>query len=251
MSATGMRVGGYMPFTWPQFWNALGDLAAWTFGLAGFPTWTLLLVAGVAVAWVALSPPRWLGACARLYTILILGIPLAAALFHPANTGFARYFLCSSVGMLLLASEWVARLFSGSPVARASGSAALAIILLFSLWQDRALAQIERGHPDKIVQLMREASPSGGRLALETDRLEATTKVAATRADYRLDLVRGCAQADFLVSSEPRRLADRGPLVHCGVTMDPIGFGWGTAITGDRWILYRAGPMRHLQLASR
>lgn len=240
LSQTGMRVGGYMAFSWAEYGEALRALAGWTFGLTALNGWLALLIIAGAVLLITLKPPPWLEERARLYAILILGVPAALALIHAPNTGFARYFLCSALGLLLLAAQWLSRLMSGSIAARVGAAAVLGCVFVLSVWQDAALAIIARGHPEEIVQLMRRQSPGGARLALETPRLEAVTRIAAAQSDYRLQVVDGCAPADFLVTSEPARLAAPGPLRRCGVTMVPVGRGWGTALTGDRWILYRA-----------
>jgi hypothetical protein len=251
MSPNGMRVGGYVPFAWRDYGEALGELARWTFGATELPAWIVLFASAVIALVLALRPPRWLGARARLFAILILGVPLCVAIIHPPNTGFARYFLCSAMGLLLVVSECIGRMFAKNIIARVAAAAGLGALLMSSLWQDAALVRTERGHPDQIVQLMQQRSPAGGRLAIETLRLEAVTRVAAIRTGYPLELINGCAPAEFAVSSEPKRLADRGPLVRCGVTMRPIGSGSGTALTGDSWILYHADKPASSQLASR
>lgn len=251
ISPDGMRVGGYVPFDWRDYGAALGELARWTLGTTELPGWIALLASAAIALVLALRPPQWLGSRARLFAILILGVPLGAAIVHLPNTGFARYFLCSAIGLLLFVSEGIGRMFAKSIVARGAAAAVMGALLMSSLWQDMALVRIERGHPDQIVQLMQERSPAGARLSIETARLEAVTRVAALREGYPLQLTSGCAPAEFAVSSEPKRLADRGPFVRCGVMMRPIGSGSGTALTGDRWILYYADKTPALQLASR
>jgi hypothetical protein len=251
MSPSGMRVGGYVPFSWEDLFRALGDLSAWTFGFTMVPAELPLGAVALMTALVAVRPPKWLGTRSLLYPILILGVPLAIAVVHSGNVGFARYFLCSAIGLLLLASEWIARELEKSSSRRAGTVAVLGTILLTSLWEDSLLIRLDRGHPDEIVRLMRQRSLEGSRVALETPRLEAVTKVAAIQAAYRVNLVRGCAQADFVISSEPRHLASSGPLARCGVTMRPVGSGSGTALSGDRWILYAANRGPPLNIASR
>jgi hypothetical protein len=250
-SPGGMRVGGYIPFHWSDYREALTNLATWTLGITELPGWIALLASALIAIALALWPPGWLGTRARLYVVLILGVPLGVVLCRAPNTEFARYFLCSAIGLLLVISEWFGRMFAKDGARRAVAATALGVILFSSLWQDAALLRIERGHPDQIVQLMQQRSPAGGTLAVETARLEAVTRVAAYRADFPLDLVGGCAPAQFAVSSEPKRLGNRGPLVRCGVTMRPIGTASGTALTGDRWVLYQADKPTVFQLANR
>ncbi len=251
MSPGGMRVGGYVPFDWRDYREALGDLAGWTLGMTELPGWIALLASALIAMVLALRPPRWLESHARLYAVLILGVPLGVALCQAPNTGFARYFLCSAIGLLLVISEWAGRMFAKTGMSRAIAATALGLILLPSLWQDAELLRVERGHPDQIIELMQQRSPAGGSLAIESARLEAVTRVAAYRAGFPLDLVSGCAPAEFAVSSEPRRLANRSPLMRCGVIMHPIGSASGTALTGDSWTLYQVDKHAIVQLASR
>ena len=251
ISPNGMRVGGYLPFDWRDYGEALGELARWSLGTTELPGWVALLASAAIALLLALRPPRWIGTRARLFATLILGVPFAVAIIHLPNTGFARYFLCSTIGLLLCVSEFIGRMLAKNTLARGAAAAGLAALVMSSLWQDAALVRIERGHPDQIVELMQQRSPAGSRLSIETLRLEAVARVAALREAYPLELISGCAPAEFAVSSEPRRLADRGPFVRCGVIMRPIGSGSGTALTGDRWILYYADKSRALRLASR
>ena len=60
-----------------------------------------------------LAPAGWLGSRARLYALLILGVPVAVALLHPGNAAFARYYLSSALGLLLLVAEWIGRGLAG------------------------------------------------------------------------------------------------------------------------------------------
>ena len=109
-SPTGMQLGGYLPFSWREFAAALNDMTGWTAGLE--PAARLDRAAGIGArprCGSALRPPKWLGGRARLYAILILGVPLGAALVQSGNSGFARYYLASAIGLLLLGAEWIAR----------------------------------------------------------------------------------------------------------------------------------------------
>ena len=105
-SPTGMQLGGYIPFTWREFFAGLNDMTGWTAGLerparlgrAG-------AVGGSGVVDRRFGRRNGSVARARLYAILILGVPLGAALVQSGNSGFARYYLASAIGLLLLESR--------------------------------------------------------------------------------------------------------------------------------------------------
>lgn len=238
LSPTGMRVGGYLPFDWTDYGLALDDLSGWTVGVSAFAPWIgplLLAALAVSIAW---RPPRWLGSRGRLYAMLILGLPVAVALLRPGNAGFARYYLSSALGLLLLASAFIGHGLARPGTVRALAGSAAAAIVLVSLWHDSELLKAERGHPDAAVQMIAHASPAGARVALDPWRLEAITAVAAVRADYPLKIVGGCAPADFIVAAQPRFAAPKPAIVRCGVTMRALSSDVGTPLTGDRWTVY-------------
>ena len=237
-SPTGMRMGGYLPFRWSDYGVALDDLSAWTLGVSAFVPWLGPVLLAAVAALVALRPPAWLGARGRLYAILILGVPLAIGLVHPGNAGFPRYYLCSVLGLLLLASEWIGRGLVARGSLRALSAAALVTVLLVSLWHDSDLLEARRGRPDEAVALMALRSPLGARVSLDTPRFEAMLTVAAARAGYSLAIVNGCAPAEFAVAYRDRFAPAPTALVHCGIRMRALGSEVGTPLTGDRWILF-------------
>ena len=53
--------------------------------------------------WIAVRPPKWVGRWRWLLPLLILSVPLGVALTQSGNSEFARYYLSSAVGVLLLA----------------------------------------------------------------------------------------------------------------------------------------------------
>jgi hypothetical protein len=247
-SPTGMRIGGYLPFGWDGYGVALDDLAGWTLGVSGIAPWMgPALLAAVAAA-IAFRPPAWLGSQGRLYAILMLGVPLGVGLLHPGNAAFARYYLSSALGLLLLASEWIGRGLGAKGTPRAVSATALATILLVSLWHDSDLVQAKRGRPDETVQIMARTAPRGARVAIDRHGFEGMLTLAAARAGYALDIVDGCAPARFVIAGQGRFGPAPDRLVHCGVQMRALGSEKGTPLSGDSWILYgaeglqRAGP---------
>ena len=237
-SPTGMRLGGYVPFDWPDYGLALDDLAGWTLGVSGIARWLgPLLIAGAA-ALLAWRPPAWLGSRARLYALLILGVPVAVALVHPGNAAFSRYYLSSALGLLLLAAEWIGRGLATQGALRMVATTALATALFVALRHDRDLIQSEHGHPEQAVALIARQTPQGARVALEPERLQGIVATAAAETGYNIEIVDGCASAGFVLASRLRFARPPKTLVRCGVAMRAIGAGSGTALTGDYWVLY-------------
>ena len=246
-SPTGMRLGGYTPFEWSGYSIALDDLSGSTIGLSTAVPWLVPLLIGLAAGALAIRPPQWLGARGRLYSLLILGVPAAAALLQPGNAQFARYYLCSAVGLLLLAAELIGRGLARAGGPRVAAASALSAIVVVGLWHNSQLVSSQRGRPDGVVQILAQRSPAGARVALDPWRLQGMMRIAATRAGYPLEIADGCAPAEFLVTAQ-RLTAAPAEVVRCGTPMRAIGSAVGTPLTGDRWTLYRvqrlqtAGP---------
>jgi hypothetical protein len=237
-SPTGMQLGGYVPFEWAGFLGALDSLTQGTIGLSGPAPWLGPLVIGMAAAVTAVRPPPWLGARGRLYAILILGVPLGVALLHPGNSIFPRYYLCSALGLTLLVALGIGRGLSKQGAMRAVAATALAAIVLCALIQDWRLIRTQRGHPDQPVRLMATLAPGGTRVALDLPRFEGIVSVAAERAGYPVKIVEDCAPAEFFLSATTAAAPPAG-IVRCGLRMRAIASASGTALTGDRWTLYR------------
>ena len=140
LSPTGMRLGGYQPFSAPHYAAALDDLALWSTGLSAPWLWSIPLLLGAGALGIAVQRPMWLGSRALLYALLILAVPLAAAVIRPGNTEFARYYLASAIGLLLFISDWIGRGLRNRPTIRA-GAALLVVTLV-------GVEPLSRFHPD-------------------------------------------------------------------------------------------------------
>jgi hypothetical protein len=244
LSPTGMRLGGYLPFSLRGYVAALNDLDLWSAGVSAPAPWLGPLGLGVVALLIGLAEPRWLGSRARLYALLILFVPVAAATLRPGNTAFARYYLTSTVGLLLLLSHWIARGLAGRPAVRATAALLLATVVGVSLYRDSLLVAVDRGRPAASVRDMAELSPAGARLAVGQPRLEAVVAVAALRSGYRVQIADKCAPADFLLDAQLRGTETPAHLERCGVPMEAIDSSVTVPLTGDSWILYRARSLQ-------
>jgi hypothetical protein len=244
LSPTGMRLGGYLPFAAPHYAAALDDLALWSAGLAAPWPWLMPLLLGGVALWVALRRPDWLGSRARLYALLILAVPLGVALLRPGNSEFARYYLASALGLLLLMADWIGRGLAARPSVRAAAAALLLVVLGVSITGDSLLVTAGRGKPAAVVDDMAALSPAGARVAFASPRLKAVVALAAARRGYAARFAPGCVPADFLVAAQTRWALASPEVSRCGVEMQAIDSSATVPITGDSWVLYRAKPLQ-------
>lgn len=248
LSPTGMRLGGYEPFSAAHFAAALNDLGLWSIGLGTPWPWLVPLVLGVAALAIAVARPHWLGSRARLYALLIVAVPLGAGLVQAGNTSFARYYLASAVGLLLLVADWIGRGLAGRPAVRAGAAILSVAIVAVSLYRDSILISLDRGRPAAPVADMAALSPSGARIAFTQPRLKAVVAVAAERTGYAARFAGGCAPADFLLAAQLRwAAAPPATMTRCGVAMKAIDSSTTIPLTGDSWVLYQPQELAKLR----
>lgn len=245
LSPTGMRLGGYRPFSAPHYAAALDDLALWSTGLSTPWLWLTPLLLGVGALVIAVQRPKWLGSRAVLYALLILAVPLAAAIIRPGNTEFARYYLASAIGLLLFISDWIGRGLTNRPTIRAGAALLLVTLVGVGVYRDSILISVDRGRPAAALADMAALSPSGARVAFAEPRLKAVVAVTAEQTGYPARFAAGCAPADFLLAAQPR-WADAVPasVERCGIQMEAIDSSVTVPITGDSWVLYRAKSLQ-------
>ena len=245
LSTTGMRLGGYEPFSAAHYVAALDDLALWTAGLSAPLPWIVPLALGLVALAIALRRPQWLGSRARLYALLILTVPIGLAVARAGNTSFARYYLASAIGLLFLSSEWIGRGLSGRLAVRAAAASVIAVLLLSGAYRDAVIVIGERGRPSAPVMDMAAIDPAGARVAFDAPRLKAVVAVAAERTGYRARFAGGCDRADFLLASQSRWKAPLPATIHrCGIAMQAIDSSTTIPLSGDSWVLYRAGNLQ-------
>lgn len=243
-SPTGMRLGGYEPFSAQNYVAAIDDLALWSAGLGTpWPLFVPLLLAAAALL-IAARKPIWLGSSARLYALLILTVPVGLAMFRAGNSGYARYYLVSAVGLLLLMAEWIARGLAARPPVRAAAALLIVTCVGANLYRDSLLIAADRGRPGAPIRDMAALSPSGASIAFAEPRLKAVVAVAAERTGYRARFAGGCTPAEFLLLAQYRWSAAAKKVERCGVEMEAIDSSAAIPLTGDSWVLYRAKTLQ-------
>lgn len=247
LSPAGMRLGGYLPFSGRDYIAALDDLTLWSAGLEAPLPWLVPLLACAAAVLIALRRPDWLGSRALLYALLILAVPVGALVLRAGNSGFPRYYLASVVGVLLLASEWIARGLAGRAPVRAAAALLLVTVIGVGAYRDTALVQLQRGMPARPVTDMAALSPGGARVALDQRRLQSVVTVAALRRGYPVHFATGCGPADFLLAAQLRWTPTPATVDRCGVQMEAIDSSVTVPLTGESWVLYKRQSLQRLE----
>ncbi len=239
-SPTGLQVGGYTPFSLQGYATALANLTGWTAGLTFSAHWlAIVALAGVGIA-VFVRAPFAIGRRARLYGLFIIGVPLLILVERTGNAQFARYYLCSAIGLLLLGAEWIAQSVKAGRMQQALCAISCGLFLVTAAWRDGELIDLGRGQPDRAIRLMAGEAPHGARVGIDTYQLTAPMIVAAREAGYPVSLAGRCAPAEFMIVA---READSAPMAtRCGRPMRAIGWSDAPDLTGDKWVLYRAEP---------
>ena len=238
LSATGLQTGGYNPHSFHNYAVGLSNMESWAVGLT-FPLRWLAIVALVGIgAAMLVRPPAAMGPRAGLYGLLILGVPVVIFVERIGNAQFARFYLSSAIGLLLLGAEWAALAASDNRGLRALGAAAGALFLVTAFWHDEQIVELGRGQPDRAIRLMAADAPRGAAGDVGTYQLVAPVIVAAGQADYPVALTKGCAPAEFMIVARDAHSAQT--VTHCGRPMHAIGWSEATDLTGDAWVLDRA-----------
>lgn len=228
----GLTIGSSTPFSWSGLALGLSDAAQMTLGIGA---WALL-----AIPFLLVASPRAGRSDLSLWACLGLGLPLAAVLFHPANIHIARYYLPSSVALLLL----VAIRAGGLQRLRWAGWIVAIAIIIGSLLVDARLIAGQRGKPDRPVALIAAERPVGATVLLSSDRLSALIKVASAQQHARITTVGPvCVSADYLLIDVEWQ-APRRSLTHCGRAWTLIDSRPAPYRGGVGWALYRVAGLQ-------
>jgi len=236
-SPGGMQVGDYVPFSFASLVNALQVMLATTFGASSLARWSIamlalatLVVTGIAVA--QRRPMAWLAMLA------IAGLPIALATLHVANTGMPRYFLLSSVAVLLLLTDLIATALTKGP--RSKILAALALTLL-AIGMNHDIAQDiarRRGDIDAAIAGVRIEAPGGARVHVDHLQPVAPLRVAASAARYPLVLTSDCRPVQFVFVDLDDDGAATATTRRCGRVYTLRTVRRRGMLSGTDWALY-------------
>jgi hypothetical protein len=240
-SATGLQVGGYIPFAWPLFGSALGELLTLSTGIGYAAQPTIWAVMAIMAIGAMMGFTRWPMPVERkwFYAVLILTMPILVAVLHPGNSQYARYYLPAAVAILLLVGEWIGHLAIRNSISKIVASALLTLMLGLALMQNYHLIASQRGHPEQAVKAMMRNAPDGGVVTIGFERARATLAVAAKRERYPMRIMQGaCGAASFHFvtrsAGEPARATPQG----CNPAMRLVASGNAIGPSGESWSLY-------------
>ncbi len=246
-SPDGMRIGGYIPFAWSLYANALRELTSLSSGIgavAGSALASLALVAAT-IGLLATLPPRIAEHRARLYGVLIFTLPLLVMLWRPGNSQYARYYLPAALGFILLASDWIGAALDRRGIARLAGAAVLTLLVGGSLLQDRALIANRRGDGAAPVALIAKLAPQGSSVAIDLERTRAIVSVAAEARDYPLRIRQShCGNEPFRLIERERVMPSLPTLDRCGRTLVRLADADAIGPSGQSWTLYQEEPLQ-------
>ncbi|MGU3391091.1 hypothetical protein [Sphingomonas sp. M1A8_2b] len=240
-SPTGMQVGDYVAFSAPKLWDALRIMVAATLGGLVVPPAAITVVLIAIVAALAFAV-RTRDPKAVLYLAAILGLPLVLTLLRVGNTGIPRYFLLSSIALLLMLASLVAKGLASRRPIKIVALAVLAAVTFGSVRDDLVQAALRRGDTGAAISGMAAIAPRGASVLVDHLRPIATLRVAAAEARYPLRIVSDCPAAMFV----HRDLVDDAPaaqtIERCGARYQRIVVRRRAALSGVDWALYARRP---------
>ncbi|WP_380779232.1 hypothetical protein [Sphingomonas sp. R86520] len=236
-SPTGLQVGDYVGFSAASLWNALAVMVAASIGALTSPPWFVLTVMIGILACLACVLRRR-DTIGVLYLATIVGLPVALALLRVGNTGIPRYFLLSSVGILLLLAGLLADGLGKRGATRAASAALLAIIVIACIRDDLSQAAKRRGDTGAAIATMAALRPNGATVLVEHVRPVATLRVGAAERGYRLRIVQDCPAPDFLNVDLPDGRAAPRSTIRCAVRYRLLVLRRRGVLSGVDWALY-------------
>ncbi len=236
-SPGGMQVGDYVPFSFASLVSALQVMLATTLGASALPRWWIAVLAltpcvAAMVAVAQRRPMAWLAMLA------FTGLPIALATLHVANTGMPRYFLLSSVAVLLLLTDLIATALTKGP--RSKILAALALTLL-AIGMSHDIAEDmarRRGDIDAAIAGVRIEAPGGARVHVDHLQPVAPLRVAAATARYPLVLTSDCRPVQFVFVDLDDGSAAMATTRRCGRVYTLRTMRRRGMLSGTDWALY-------------
>ena len=240
-SPTGLRIGGYIPFTWTGFGGALAQLLAYSSGLGmvdkGFWVAPVVLIPWFIFAWRKAKLPR---ADHLLYTVLLFGMPIAVALFELGNAVFPRYYLPTTIGLILWLSAELAVHITRGVRQRLLALTGLLAILTGSLAIDAGLLANARAHPERVLATVAQLAPGGTSLAIETEGPKAYLTLSAEQRGYPLTIVQTrCGTPQFRLVERKKDEVSLPTIMRCGQRYDRVDGSGVVGVSGVAWALYQ------------
>jgi hypothetical protein len=241
-SATGLQIGGYIPFDWRLFGLAISNLLSFSTGMGYTSDLSVSMILAIVAISFAMIVTRWPMPRERIwfYTILILTMPVAVATLGLGNSQYPRYYLPAAAAILLLVAEWIGQLNIRQASARISAAIILTFMLGLALVQNYQLIISQRGHPEHAISMIAKAAPAGAQATISLERASATLKVAAAAQRYPLRIVRAkCGIASFHYVTGMSQESRPSIRQACGPSMQLIAFGDAIGPSGESWSLYQ------------
>ena len=227
-SPEGFRMGIRTGFAWTDYVDALAYMIAFTVGWPfriGFWLLPLLLV------------PAIVGVRGRalFHFIAITGLPIAVAILHPDNSAFPRYYLLSSVALLLFLADMLT-------TKRWTALIALAAMIAGSLAVDLRIIAEQRGAPGMAITAMRARAPAGAAAMPDEPRDSAVLEAVAAAHGYTLRIADRCAaDTRFLFAENNGSIPFAPAVARCGANFRAIFAGHSYGLSGMAWQLYERG----------
>ncbi|MHA6722980.1 hypothetical protein [Sphingomonas sp. RS2018] len=216
----GFTFGAYTPFSWSELGAGLSDVTAFTLGLPRSALIFLLPLALVAVG-QTIDRARW-----PFYLLAIVGFPAGVALLHIGNAGIARYYLLSTVALLLLTAAIISR-------RRVAGTLAFVALSIAMLHADIVLIRDRRADPGRAIAMILNGDPV---VTLDRPRAEAVIDSAAS-SHGRSIRIADCAPWLFVDRDGDEPFPARP--VRCGYAYALAAQADPAGISGTHWRLYR------------
>lgn len=245
MNPKGMSVGSYEPFTPAALTQGILGMVGGTFGLSSCP---LSLAAAILIGLVLVAAARLRhDHYGPFYVLAIVAFPIGLGLLQVGNTGFARYYLVSSVALLMLTGALLATGLEKRGWWRTASAFGLVATVAASLWQVGNEVGLRRGDTDAAVEAMKNAVPRGTTILLQDPREQATLEVSAQRRGYRLSILTHCGSARYYRTDYPDGRRPPAQVARCGQHYSRVLTRPRGTFSGENWALYalktgRAAP---------
>ncbi|URW76636.1 glycosyltransferase family 39 protein [Sphingomonas donggukensis] len=233
--AHGFQFGAYQPYALIDQARGLTDMIAYTLALPVNPVAAILV--GMAAAWMVVRSPK--AAQSPFHALAIFGLPLAIALLHIGNAGMSRYYLLSSVALLLM----LGNALGGALIAGGRRRwVALALMVGFGIGAMAYAIDLvgnRRGDPARAIATIARSSPAGAAIALDRPRASAVIEAAAAARRYPVRVL-PCGDWLFVDRDGDEPFPDRPR--RCGVTFHAVASGHPSGLSGTHWTLYERRP---------